>query len=124
MYAIAPGAGFANAPPVYSRRVRASISAGYAPARIHSARLSMTGSTVRAAGGLKQCGARTRGFQKPGSFTLPENERSTTHVKPLVPRAASTKPVRVITSTAAESETSGGAAVLASATSAARSAIR
>src|SRR5215470_866856 len=100
MYAIAPGAGGGNWCTAYARRARTAASAGGVPLSSQSTLASISGRTVRAAGGLKQIGDRTRGFQKPGSFmkaesfTLPEKERRTRQAKPFVPCAASTNPVR------------------------------
>src|SRR6478736_7059394 len=73
------------------------------------------------AAALKQCGARTRGFHLAGSVYGIANKRITAQVKPLFPFATSTYPVGVRNKTVAESLTCFGAAVRASATSAARS---
>jgi hypothetical protein len=43
---------------------------------------------VRAAGGLKQFGARILGFQNPGSSKPAAQERSTKQTKPFLPFAA------------------------------------
>src|SRR5581483_8782880 len=104
MYAIAPGAGIGKSCVANACLMRAASSDAFDPLSTHSATFSIGGSTVRVAGGLKQRGARTRGFQNVGSSRRPEKERSTRQVKPFVPWAASTKPVRVSTSTVAESD--------------------
>src|SRR5690348_318010 len=124
MYAIAPGAGDGNSWVAYPCSIRAPIAARLWPASTNSVCFNMAGRTVLAAAELKQCGARTCGSQKSGSFNGPPNERNTAQVKPLLPCAPSTKPVRRSTSTVAESEMALGAALRASATSAAPSAMR
>src|SRR6516164_105349 len=59
-----------------------------APASTHSVRLRYRGSSVRAAGGLKQFGARSLGFQNSASSKPAAQERSTKQTKPLLPLTA------------------------------------
>src|SRR6267154_1552144 len=114
MYAIAPSPGIANRFSAYAFLIRAFSSAGVAPASAQSICASIAGRTVRDAGGLKQCGALVCVFQNAGSPGAAANDRITRQVNPF----------GVSTRTVAFSEIADGAAVRASATSAARSAIR
>src|SRR5580700_8378900 len=75
------------------------------------------GKKVLAAGGLKQMGARTLGFQNSGSLVAAPHDRSTRQRKPLVPFTAVAYPSRPSTITSAASEMDAGAAVRASAIS-------
>src|SRR3984893_17915370 len=55
------------------------------PASAHSVRCKYCGSTLRTAGGLKQFGARSLGFQNSASPKPAAHERSTKHTKPFLP---------------------------------------
>src|SRR5450631_1945303 len=81
----------------------------------------------RAAGGLKQTGPRSLGFQKPLE-PAPSNgdihPRSTTHTKPFLPLTAVSYPCRPRTRISASREIASGAALRARAISAFRSVIR
>src|SRR5215471_4340545 len=59
-----------------------------APASTHSVSLRYRGSSVRAATGLKQFGARSLGFQNSGSSKPAAQERSTKQTKPFLPLTA------------------------------------
>ena len=83
------------------------------PARAHSVRCKYCGSTLRTAGGLKQFGARSLGFQNSGSSKPAVQARSIKHVQPLVPLTATLYPVFVNTSTVARAETDDGPPVRA-----------
>jgi hypothetical protein len=72
---------------------------------------------VLAAGGLKQMGERTLGFQKSGSSVAAPHDRSTMQRKPFVPFTAVVYPFGPSTITSAPSETDAGAALRASAIS-------
>src|SRR6516225_6790390 len=85
------------------------------PANTHSVRLRYCGSSVRAAGGLKQFGARSLGFQNSGSLKPAAQERSTKQTKPFLPLTATSYPRLPSTSTSASAEIDGGAALRASA---------
>src|SRR5215813_13049261 len=82
------------------------------------------GMLERAAGALKQIGARSLGFQKSGSSFPALHDRCTMHTKPFLPFTAVSKPLRLSTMISASSEMDLGAALRASAISASRSAIR
>src|SRR5580704_3839371 len=75
------------------------------------------GTTVLAAGGLKQMGARTLGFQKSRLSVAAPQDRSTRQTKPLVPLTVVANPSRPSTMTSAASEMGAGAAVRARAIS-------
>src|SRR5215472_5274691 len=76
------------------------------------------GKKLRAAGGLKQMGERTLGFQNSGSLVAAPQDRSTRQTKPLPPFTAVVYPACPSTITSAFFEMDAGAAVRASATSA------
>src|SRR6478735_384252 len=121
MYAIAPFAGIWKVWDLKARSERATTSLCATPASTHL-ETSMNWCRIEVvAAALKQCGARTRGFHLAGSVYGIANSRITAQVKPLFPFATSTYPVGVRKRTVAESLTCFGAAVRASATSAARS---
>ena len=69
-------------------RVRSIICSLVAPASTHSVRFRYCGSSVRAAGALKQFGARIFGFQNSASSKPAAHERSTKQTKPFVPLTA------------------------------------
>ena len=94
------------------------------PARASRVLAMTRGRYVRTAGGLKQIGPRILGFQNTGSPNPAVHERSTIHRKPFVPLAAVLYPSRSRTITSALSAMLFGAALLARATSALRSAIK
>src|SRR5450432_3704523 len=123
MYASAPTAGIGNSWDAKARCVRVAISLLLTPAISHPVRFSISFRYVVDAARFRHAGPSVAGVQKFGSVSEPSKERNTRQVNPLVPGAAWTKPVRVSTSTSAESEILAGAAVRASATSALRSAI-
>src|SRR5260370_2903461 len=75
----------------------------------------------RAAGGLKQIGPRSLGFQNWGSSNGDIHDRSTTHTKPFLPFTAVSYPCRPRTETSAARDTDSGAALRAMAISAFRS---
>src|SRR6266699_3688247 len=85
--------------------------------RRHNRRARQIGTKVLAAGGLKQMGARTLGFQKSGSSVAAPHDRSTIQRKPFVPFTAVLYPFDSSTITSAPSETDAGAALRASAIS-------
>src|SRR6185503_4542037 len=124
MYVIEPFSGVTNSCVAYARSNCLMIWSGVMPAMTHSVCLSTVGRTVRDAGGLKQCGASSLVFQRSGAVSGSDRDRTTRHVNPFVPLTASVNPVRPRTMIVAESEIHFGAAVRASAISAARSGIR
>jgi hypothetical protein len=75
----------------------------------------------RAAGGLKQIGPRSLGFQNCGSSNGDIHDRSTTHTKPFLPFTAVSYPCRPRTETSASRDMDSGAALRARAISAFRS---
>src|SRR5262249_26047713 len=94
------------------------------PASAHSVRFRYCGSTLRTAGGLKQFGARSLGFQNSASSKPADQERSTKHTKPFLPLAAVSYPCLPSTSTSASAEIESGAAPRASAISSCAVAMR
>src|SRR5215467_2048339 len=105
-------------------RALSIICALSTPASAHSVRFRYCGSTLRTAGGLKQLGARSFGFQNSASSKLAAQERSTKHTKPLLPLTAVAYPCLPSTSASASAEIEGGAAVRASVISSCASAMR
>src|SRR5258706_13641804 len=97
MYVIAPAAGIVNRFSAYAFFIRAFSSAGVAPASAQLICARIAGRTVRAAGGLKQCGPLAFGFQNCGSPGAGANDRVTMHVESFVSRAPSTYPLRLRT---------------------------
>src|SRR5450432_645437 len=120
----APGSGDLNSWAAMAERAFVFISCLLTPANTHSVRLTYCGSTVRTAGGLKQFGARSFGFQNCGSSKPASQERSTKQTKPFLPLTAVSYPRSPSTSTSASAEIEGGAAVRASAISSSRAEIR
>src|SRR5215469_2640602 len=100
------------------------ISAFVLPANTISVLLRVVGKTDRAAGGLKQIGPRTLGFQNSGASEGDIQPRSTTHTNPFLPSTAVSYPFFPSTRTVALCEIDSGAALRAKAISAFRSAIR
>src|SRR5215475_5635660 len=84
-----------------------------APDSTHLVRSRYWGSSVRAAGELKQFGARSLGFQKSGSSKPAAQERSTKQTKPFLPLTAVSYPWLPSTRTSASAEIDGGAALRA-----------
>src|SRR5262249_47156446 len=120
----APGSGALKSWLATAALVRLIICCLVAPAKTHSLRLRYWGSSVRAAGGLKQFGARSLGFQNSGSSKPAAHERSTKQTKPFFPFTAVSYPRLPSTSTRASPEMDGGEALRASAISSSRLAMR
>src|SRR3954465_13212217 len=82
------------------------------------------GTNVLVAGGLKQIGARTFGFQNSGLSLAAAHDRATRQRKPFLPFTAVVYPSVVSTITSASAEIDAGAALRASAISESLSGIR
>src|SRR5215469_6930443 len=121
---MAPGSSAGSSPLANAVLLPAMISACVLPARAISVRLYVVGKTDRAAGGLKQIGPRTLGFQNSGASGGDIQPRSTTHTNPFLPATAVSYPCCPKTKTVASCEMDSGAALRAKAISAFRSAIR
>src|ERR1700740_985860 len=100
------------------------ISAFVLPAKTISVLSRVVGSTDRTAGGLKQIGPRSLGFQNCGASEGDIHPLSTTHTKPFLPSLAVSYPWRPRTRILASRDMASGAALRANAISAFRSAMR
>src|SRR5262249_39155306 len=83
-----PGSGAVNWPLSVSTRAFSIICALGIPASTHSVRLTYWGRTLRTAGGLKQLGPRSFGFQNWRSSNPAVQERCTQQTKPFLPVTA------------------------------------
>src|SRR5579862_4053391 len=115
-----PGSSFLSS----ADAVASTISVFDLPAITNLVFIRKMGTKVFAAGGLKQIGERTLGFQNSASSVEAPHDRSTRQRKPFVPFTADEYPWGPSTITSAASEMEGGAAVRASAISALLSEIK
>src|SRR5690242_17284837 len=121
---IAPGSSAGSSFLSSAVAIAATISGFDFPASTSLVFIRKMGRKVFAAGGLKQWGARTLGFQNSGSSVAAPQDRSTTQRKPFVPFTAVVYPCGPSTITSAASEIDAGAALRASAISELTSAVR
>src|SRR5579862_247482 len=104
--------------------VAATISIFDFPASASLVFIMKIGAKLLAAGGLKQTGERTLGFQNSGSSVAAPQDRSTKQRKLFLPFTAVLYPSRSNTITSAPSEMDAGAALRANAISEFSSAIK